>query len=69
MGPMANARLKKYLTEDEKRPDIPDMDTAKSYLLNNCYFQYIKVDDPLLRGQIEGLLSFMLNVTYIHEEH
>ena len=69
MGPGANARLKKYLSEDEKRPDIPDMDAAKQYLLSNCYFQYITEYDPLLRGQIEGLLSFILDVTYIHEEH
>ena len=28
MGPVTNARLKKYLTEDENRPDIPTMEAA-----------------------------------------
>lgn len=69
MGPESNARLKKYLTEDPERPDIPDMDTAKQYLIENCYFQYIPVTDMRTRGQIEGLLSYLLDVQYIHEEH
>ncbi len=69
MGPGTNARLKKYLMEDPERPDIPDMAAAKKYLLDHCEFQYLRVDDMILRGQIEGLLSYLLNVTYIHEEH
>ena len=69
MGPEANARLKKYLATDRNRPDIPDMAAAKQYLIDNCYFQYIRVDETVKRGQVEGLLSFLLNVTYIHEEH
>ena len=69
MGPAANARLKKYLMEDESRPDIPDMEAAKQYLIDHCYFQYIPVEDTVKRGQIEGLFGFLLNVTYIHEEH
>ena len=40
-GPKTNARLMKYLVEE----------------------------DTLLRGRIEGLLSYLLNVRYIHEEH
>ncbi len=57
MGPATNARLKKYLPEDPERPDIPDMDAAKQYLIDCCYFQYIAVADMRTRGQIEGLLS------------
>ena len=69
MGPEANARLKKYLWKDSDRPDIPDIAAAKRYLLDNCYFQYIRVDETVKRGQVEGLLSFLLDVTYIHKEH
>ena len=69
MGPETNARLKKYMYRDSDRPDIPNMAAAKQYLIDNCYFQYIRVDEMVKRGQVEGLLSFLLNVTYIHEEH
>lgn len=69
MGPKTNARLKKYLMEDPNRPEIPNMETAKHYLMDNCFFQYIRVDDMVMRGQVEGLLSYLLDVTYIHEEH
>ncbi len=69
MGPKTNARLKNYLTEDPNRPDIPNMEAAKSYLIDNCFFKYIRVDNMVTRGQVEGLLSYLLDVTYIHEEH
>ena len=69
MGPKANARLKKYLVEDPNQPQITDMLVAKEYLKANCYAQYLPEDDMVKRGQIEGLLSYMLNVRYIHEEH
>lgn len=69
MGPKTNARLKKYLVEDPLQPQISDMEQAKEYLRTNCYAQFIPEPDMVKRGQIEGLLSFMLNVRYIHEEH
>ena len=69
MGPKTNARLKKYLVEDPNQPQITDMLVAKEYLKANCYAQYLPEDDMVKRGQIEGLLSYMLNVRYIHEEH
>ena len=69
MGPMTNARLKKYLVEDPGQTQITDMLAAKEYLKANCYAQYVPEDDMVKRGQIEGLLSYMLNVRYIHEEH
>ena len=69
MGPKTNARLKKYLVEDPDQPQITDMLAAKEYLKANCYAQYIPEDNMVKRGQIEGLISYMLNVRYIHEEH
>ena len=69
MGPKTNARLKKYLVEDPNQPQITDMLVAKEYLKENCYAQYVPEEDMVKRGQIEGLLSYMLNVRYIHEEH
>ena len=69
MGPETNARLKKYLVKDSGRTDISTMDDAKDYLRKRCCFQYLPVDDKRFRGQIEGLLSYLLNVYYIHEEH
>ncbi len=69
MGPEANARLKKYLLNDDRRPEVSTLDEAKKYLQEHCDFQYIRVDDMTVRGQVEGLLSYLLDVTYIHEEH
>ena len=69
MGPETNARLKKYLVRDPDRNDISTMADAKKFLIERCYFHYIPVDDMRRRGQIEGLLSYLLDVHYIHEEH
>ena len=69
MGPVSNARLKKYLADDPNRPDIPNLEAAKQYLIDYCCFQYIPEYDVRLRGQIEGLLGYLLDVRYIHEEH
>ncbi len=69
MGPKSNARLKKYLVEDDSVSDITTMEKAKQYLRDNCCFQFIEEPDVKRRGQIEGLLSFLLDVRYIHEEH
>ena len=69
MGPRANARLKKYLTDDPAMPEIETMEQAKQYLKDRCYFQYIEESDMRRRGQVEGLLGFLLDVRYIHEEH
>lgn len=68
-GPKTNARLKKYLVEDESQKNIKDMADAKQYLKDNCYVKYIVEDDTVRRGKIEGLLSYLLDVRYIHEEH
>ncbi len=69
MGPESNARLKKYLKEDPNMPSIQTMEEAKSYLRDNCYFRFLPESDVRIRGQIECLLSFLLDVRYIHEEH
>lgn len=69
MGPLTNARLKKYLIDDDTLDDIKDAESAKKYIIDNCYFQYIAVEDITTRGQIEGLLSYLLDVRYIYEEH
>lgn len=69
MGPPANARLKKYLKEDENEPGIRNMEEAKQYLRENCQFQYVVESDSRRRGQLEGLFSYLLNVRYIDEEH
>jgi len=69
MGPQTNARLKKYLVEDSNEPTITTMNDAKTYLKEHCYFQYIPESDTRIRGQIEGLLSYVLDVRYMHEEH
>lgn len=68
-GPLSNARLKKYLIEDPDESDITDLKTAKQFLKNNCYVQYRVINDLLERGQIEGLLTYLLNVRYLYEEH
>ena len=68
-GPITNARLKKYLIEDPNEPSITDLETAKQYLKDCCYVQFLVINDLLKRGQVEGLLSFLLNVRYLYEEH
>ena len=68
-GPITNARLKKYLIEDPNEPSITDLAAAKQYLKDCCYVQFQIIDDLLERGQVEGLLSFLLNVRYLYEEH
>ncbi len=68
-GPVSNARLKKYLIEDSDEPGITDLETAKQYLKDCCYVQFQVIFDLLERGQVEGLLSFLLNVRYLYEEH
>ena len=68
-GPSSNARLKKYLVEDANEPGITSLEEAKAYLKESCLFRFIIEHDTLKRGKFEGLLSFMLNVRYMYEEH
>jgi len=57
------------LIEDTEQRTIDTMASAKKYLIDRCYFQYLPICDLRMRGQIEGLLSYLLDVRYIHEEH
>lgn len=69
MGNLATARLKKYLIDDTEVTDVYDLDLAKQYIKNNCYFQYVEEPDMRKRGQLEGLFSYLLNVRYVDKEH
>ena len=69
MGPEANARLKKYLVDDERYPNIEDMEGAKTFIKKNCAFRYLVEPDTDKRGRLEGLFAFLTNVRYIDEEH
>lgn len=68
-GSINNARLKKYLAEDANVSEVPDFDSAKQYLKENCYCQFIVEPDMLARGRLEGLLSYLFKVRYMYEEH
>ena len=61
--------MKKYLMEDNSQTDIGNMAAAKQYLKDHCYVKYIVEEDTIQRGRIEGLLSYLLHVRYIQEEH
>lgn len=69
MGNLANARLKKYLIDDSEIDNVTDSISAKQFLKDNCYFQYVIEPDMRRRGQLEGLFSFLLNVRYVDKEH
>lgn len=69
MGNLATARLKKYLIDDPEMTDVSDLESAKQYIKNNCYFQYVEEPDMRKRGQLEGLFSYLLNVRYVDKEH
>ena len=69
MGSLNTARLKKYLIDDPETPEVIDVNTAKQYIKNNSYFQFLAEQDMRKRGQLEGLFSFILNVKYVDKEH
>lgn len=69
MGPLTNARLKKYLIDDIDVPEVSDVVNAKNYLKEHCYFQYVAESDMRLRGQLEGLFSYLLDAKYVDKEH
>ncbi|KGN02120.1 hypothetical protein Z969_06740 [Clostridium novyi A str. 4570] len=69
-GNKSTARLKKYIVEDNINfPDINTYDDAKQWIKNNCYFQYVNIEDSRQRGHTEGLLGFLLDSRYIEDEH
>ncbi len=69
-GNKSTARLKKYLVEDNVNlPEIDDYEKAKTWIKDNCYFQFVEVQESRERGHVEGLLGFLFNSRYIEEEH
>lgn len=65
-GNISTARLKKYIIDDGT---VPNLDVAKLWIKENCFFQYIELSDSMERGKAEGLFSFFLDVKYIEREH
>lgn len=68
-GNSSTARLKKYLVESESYHEIGNFSEAKEWIKTNCGFRYVEISDYKDRGRIEGLLSFVLDVEFIHKEH
>jgi GIY-YIG catalytic domain len=67
MGPLSNARLKKYLIDNNV---VRDKEEAKVYIRNNCKVKWIFEDDYRKRGAIEGYFTGVLFPNYgIDEEH
>lgn len=69
MGNKSSARLKNYLVNDTGLPAIIEYADAKQYMKENCFFQFILVEDNNERGHIEGLLGFLTEARYIEKEH
>ena len=66
-GNKSTARLKKYIVEDmENFPQINSYDSAKQWIKDNCFFQYIVVEESRERGHIEGSFGFFLDSRYIY---
>ncbi|NMF01143.1 GIY-YIG nuclease family protein [Aneurinibacillus aneurinilyticus] len=70
-GNLSTARLKKYLIEDPWMRTANDLQSAKSYLKNNCLVRYIELpqSDHILRGHLEGILTALLDAKYVSNEH
>lgn len=69
MGNLATARLKKYLIDDPEIKEVIDLNSAKQYIKDHCFFQYVTEYDMRKRGQLEGLFSYLLDVRYVDKEH
>lgn len=67
MGNKSTARLKKYLVEDELRPEVETYDQAKAWLKSNCYCRWLKIDDRRKRERAERGLSYILNSRYLDD--
>lgn len=67
MGPLTNARLKKYLINSGECKDKSD---AKNFIRKNCRVRWIFENDIRKRGAIEGYVTGMVFPKYgIYEEH
>lgn len=70
MGPVSNARLKKYMTEDDKHACFEDAILAKEYIRENCFVKWIIENDIRKRGALEGYFTARLFPKYgISEGH
>ena len=58
-----------YIIDDFEIENVFDLNSAKQFLKDNCYFQYVVEPDMRRRGQLEGLFNFLLNVRYVDKEH
>jgi len=67
MGPLANARLKKYLIDNRICSTIQE---AKNFIRGNCAARWLEKDEYRIRGAIESYCTAMLFPEYgIAEEH
>ena len=67
MGPLTNARLKKYLIEAKECSNRED---AKQFIRTYCLARWIEEPDIRKRGAIEGYTTGLLFPKYgIYEEH
>jgi len=67
MGPLANARLKKYLIDNQICSTI---DEAKDFIRRHCAARWIEEEDYRRRGAIESFCTAALFPEYgIDEEH
>lgn len=67
MGPLSNARLKKYLIDAEV---VKDIEEAKVLIKNSCSARWVIEEDFRVRGALEGFFTAMLFPRYgISEEH
>lgn len=67
MGPLANARLKRYLISSGECTDLAD---AKAFIRANCHARWIEEADIRKRGAIEGYVTGVLFPRHgIYEEH
>jgi hypothetical protein len=67
MGPLANARLKKYLINTG---ECTDLLTAKQFIRDCCFVRWLEESDIRKRGAIEGYVTGLLFPKYgIYEEH
>lgn len=67
MGPLTNARLKKYLINSGECSDIAE---AKKFLQKYCLARWIEEVDIRKRGAIEGYVTGLLFPKHgIYEEH
>jgi hypothetical protein len=67
MGPISNARLKKYLINSGECSDLP---SAKKFIRSFCLVRWIQENDIRNRGVIEGYVTGLLSPKYgIYAEH